>query len=227
MASSLPSADGSSLALPLQPSPLRFPRPPRFLREEEEDELSEDQEALLPRASQAAAATPAGITAEGGSGAAAGAAAAVAGTKALPFCIAIAVVLLVVVVLGVITFAARYYVRIHLRRARRATNEADSVATAGAGGSQAPGDGLDAERIAAFPTWPYCVFPAVAEDVSADKGNYDDKEIAIFADAGNLLRKSDSQESEFLKRRSLLTSTECTVCLSDFNEGELVRSVLP
>ncbi|CAI7747501.1 unnamed protein product [Closterium sp. NIES-54] len=191
MASSFPkSLAGSPFVFPLVLSPLGAPPPPPFLREEGEDELSDDQEALLPRNSQAATATPAGIMAEGGSGAvAAGAAAAAAGAKALPFCIAIAVVLFVVVILGVITFAARYYMLIHLRRARRATNDADSAATAGAGGSQASrGGGLDAEQIAAFPTWRYCICPAVAEDVPANKGD---------------------------------------VCLSDFNEGELVRSVLP
>ncbi|CAI7759091.1 unnamed protein product [Closterium sp. NIES-53] len=229
MASSFPkSLAGSPFVFPLVLSPLGAPPPPPFLREEGEDELSDDQEALLPRNSQAATATPAGIMAEGGSGAvAAGAAAAAAGAKALPFCIAIAVVLFVVVILGVITFAARYYMLIHLRRARRATNDADSAATAGAGGSQASrGGGLDAEQIAAFPTWRYCICPAVAEDVPANKGD-GDKEIAIMAGPKNLLRESDAQESKFLKRRSLLTSTECTVCLSDFNEGELVRSVLP
>ncbi|CAI5522829.1 unnamed protein product [Closterium sp. Naga37s-1] len=190
MASSLPeSLAGSPLAFPVL-SPLGVPPPPPFVREEGEDELSDYQEALLPRASQAAAATPAGITAEGGSGAAAGAAAAAAaGAKALPFCIAIAIVLFVVVILGVITFAARYYGRIHLRRARRGMNDVDSAATAGANGSQASGGGgLDAERIAKFPTWRYCICPAAAEDVFANKGD---------------------------------------VCLSDFNEGELVRSVLP
>ncbi|CAI5471788.1 unnamed protein product [Closterium sp. Yama58-4] len=220
--------------------PFATPPSPPFLREEGEleDELSEEQEALLPSASQAAAAAVQGITAEGGNGA--------AGAKSLPFCLAIAAVLFLVVILGLLTFAARYYVRIHLRRARLARNDA-AASTANVGGPQASGGGLDAERIATFPVWRYCISPPVAGDIP-DKSDLSDKkpilengekeiiaagtattrEIAITTDAANLIQKSDSQEMEFLKRgRLLLTSTECTVCLSDFNEGELVRSVLP
>ncbi|CAI7731150.1 unnamed protein product [Closterium sp. NIES-54] len=48
-----------------------------------------------------------------------------------------------------------------------------------------------------------------------------------LADAANLTITPEIHVGELLTRERLLSSTECTVCLSDFNEGELIRFLRP
>ncbi|GJP51380.1 hypothetical protein CLOM_g10534 [Closterium sp. NIES-68] len=213
------------------PTPFAHGRRDAELREGRDDDPT-------PLASPAAAAPP-GITGGGAGGTAVGAAAA-GGTRALPFCLAIASVFFVIVVLGLITVAARYYACTYLRR-RAARNASSGDARAAGADAQAPA-GLDAERVAAFPVWSYCLFPAAARDFPAGEprvgsGEKDAprvnpaavtaSETALVADGATLLGTSERQITEFLQEGRPLTSTECTVCLSDFCEGELIRSVLP
>ncbi|CAI5968713.1 unnamed protein product [Closterium sp. NIES-64] len=134
-----------------------------------------------------------------------------------------------------------------LRRAagRQAREDASSPSpgtNSGAAVPQAPA-GLDAERIATFPVWSYCLFPAIAGDLtigekSEGNGEKDTQGINTAAAATARFVTSDADAAKFSAtpeilvgelstRKRLLSSTECTVCLSDFNKGELIRILPP
>ncbi|CAI5983824.1 unnamed protein product [Closterium sp. NIES-64] len=236
----------SPAALPLPPPGPRGSSPPRV------DPRSPQRQAELSdrRPLSATEAVPVVVPPVAAPAGAVGAAGAVAGGgNALTYCLVIGCVLAIIVVLSLVVFADRYYSWIVyiLRRAagRQAREDASSPSpgtNSGAAVPQAPA-GLDAERIATFPMWSYCLFPAIAGDLtigekSEGNGEKDTQGINTAAAATARFVTSDADAAKFSAtpeilvgelstRKRLLSSTECTVCLSDFNKGELIRILPP